>query len=138
MSESDKIAEEARRLASERAFTARRFLDVLDGGYYTDVDSSRVPAAERELLLPALRAMVSQRTGVVRLNAARALVQFGDRLGWDVLIECLQSEDFALRRAALDRLSTLAIRDRVRESACPIDADALLPALEPSLADSDR
>jgi hypothetical protein len=70
MSESDKIAEEARRLASERAFTARRFLDVLDRGYYTDVDSSRVPAAERELLLPALRAMVSQRTGVVRLNAA--------------------------------------------------------------------
>lgn len=138
MSESDKIAEKARRLASERAFTARRFLDVLDRGYYPDVDSSHAPAAERELLLPALRAMVEQRGGDVRLNAARALIEFGDRLGWDVLIECLQSEDSALRRGALDQLNPLGIRDRVRASGCPVDADALLAALEPSLVDPDR
>ncbi len=138
MSESDKIAEDARRLASERSFTARRFLSVLERGYYTDVNLSRVPAAERELLLPALRAMVGQRSGVIRLNAARALVEFGDRLGWDVLIECLRSEDSALRRGALDLLSRLGIRDRVRGCGCPIDTDALLAALEPSLADLDR
>jgi HEAT repeat protein len=138
MTESEKIAEEARRLASERAFSARRFLDVLDRGCYTDADLSHVPAAERELLLPALRAMVDQRSGVIRLNAARALVEFNDRLGWDVLIDCLQSEDSALRRAALDRLSRLGIRHRIRSPEPLIDADALLAALEPSLADSDR
>jgi HEAT repeat protein len=138
MSESDKIAEEARRLATERAFAARRFLSVLDRNHYTKLDLTHVPAAERELLLPALRAMVGERSGVIRLNAARALVEFDDRLGWEVLTECLQSEDSVLRRGALDWLTWLGIRDRMRSSEPPIDADALLAALEPSLADSDR
>jgi HEAT repeat protein len=138
MSASDEIAEEARRLASERTFTANRFLAVLEQGYYSDVDPTIVPTAERDLLLPALRAMVGQRNGTVRLNAAQALVEFGDDLGWEELIECLQSDDSALRSGALDRLSRLGIRDRVRSPNSPIDADALLIALEPSLVDSSR
>ena len=93
MSGSDETAEEARRLASERAFTARRFLAALDQGEYASVDLATVPAAERDLAMPALRAMARQRDGVIRLNATRAVVEFGDRLGGDVLIECLQSED---------------------------------------------
>ena len=62
MSGSDETAEEARRLASERAFTARRFLAALDRGEYTSVDLATVPAAERGLALPALRAMARQRS----------------------------------------------------------------------------
>ena len=42
-SNDDEIAEEARRLAKERSFSARRFLGVLDRGYYTDVDVANVP-----------------------------------------------------------------------------------------------
>src|SRR5579862_1572023 len=135
---SDETAEEARRLASERAFTARRFLAALDRGEYTSVNLATVPAAERDLALPALRAMARQRSGVIRLNAARALIEFGDRLGGDVLIECLQSEDSALRKGAIDRVSWLEFRDRMRSPNPPFDADALLVALEPSLADPDR
>jgi HEAT repeat protein len=138
MSGSDETAEEARRLASERAFTARRFLAALDRGEYTSVDLATVPAAERDLALPALRAMARQRGGVIRLNAARALVEFGDRFGGDVLVECLQSEDSALRKGAIDRVSWLEFRDRMRSPNPPFDADALLVALEPSLADPDR
>jgi HEAT repeat protein len=138
MSGSDETAEEARRLASERAFTARRFLAALDRGEYTSADLATVPAAERDLAMPALRAMVRQRSGVIRLNAARALVEFGDRLGGDVLIECLQSEDSVLRNGAIDRVSWLKFRDRMRSPNPPFDADAFLVALEPSLADPDR
>jgi HEAT repeat protein len=125
-------------LASERAFTARRFLAALDRGEYASVDLATVPPAERELAMPALRAMARQRSGVIRLNAARALIEFGDRLGGDVLIECLQSEDSALRKGAIDRISWLEIRGRMRSPNPPFDADALLVALEPSLADPDR
>lgn len=138
MGDNDEIAEEARRLASERTFTARRFLSVLDRGCYTDLDPAKVPAAERDFLLPALRTMVGQRSGVVRINAAFALVEFGDRVGSEVLIECLQSEDSKLRSDTLDSLTRLGIRDRVRLPNSPIDADALLIALEPSLADSSQ
>ena len=138
MSGSDETAEEARRLASERAFTARRFLAALDRGEYASVDLATVPAAERDLAMPALRAMARQRGGVIRLNAARALVEFGDRLGGDVLIECLQSEDSALRMGAIDRVSWLKFRDRMRSPNPPFDANAFLVALEPSLADPDR
>jgi hypothetical protein len=101
MNSNDEIAEEAHRLAKERAFTARRFLGVLDHGYYTNIDAANVPAAERDLLLPALRGMVNQRGGTVRLNAARALIDFGDPVGWEVLIACLQSDDSALRGKTL-------------------------------------
>jgi HEAT repeat protein len=138
MSGSDETAEEARRLAGERAFTAKRFLAALDRGGYTNVDLATVPDAERDLALPALRAMARQRSGIIRLNAARALVEFGDRLGGEVLIECLQSEDSALRKGAIDRVSWLQFRDRMRSPNPPFDADALLVALEPSLADPDR
>src|ERR1700731_3259108 len=138
MSGSDKTAEEAPRIASKRAFTARRFLAALDRGGFTEVDLATVPAAERDLALPALRAMARQRSGVIRLNAARALVEFGDRLGGEVLIECLQSEDLALRKGAIDRVSWLEFRDRMRSHNPPFDAEALLVALEPSLADPDR
>jgi HEAT repeat protein len=138
MSGSDETAEEARRLASERAFTARRFLAALDRGGYTNVDLATVPAAERDLALPALRAMACQRSGVIRLNAARALVELGDRLGGEVLIDCLQSEDSTLRKGAIDRVSWINFRDRMRSPNPPFDADALLVALEPSLADLDR
>jgi HEAT repeat protein len=138
MSGSDETADEARRLASERAFTARRFLAALDRGEYTSVDLATAPAAERDLAIPALRAMARQRGGVIRLNAARALVEFGDRLGGDVLIECLQSEDSVLRKGAIDRVSWLKFRDRMRSPNPPFDADAFLVALEPSLADPDR
>jgi HEAT repeat protein len=138
MSGSDETAEEARRLASERAFTARQFVAALERGEYTSVDLATVPAAERDLSIPALRAMARQRSGVIRLNAARALIEFGDRLGGDVLIECLQSEDPALRKGAIDCISWLEFRDRMRSPNPPFDADALLVALEPSLADPDR
>jgi HEAT repeat protein len=138
MSGSDETAEEARRLASERAFTARRFLAALDRGEYTGVDLATVPVAERDLAMPAIRAMARQRSGVIRLNAARALVEFGDRLGGDVLIECLQSEDSVLRTGAIDRVSWLKFRDRMRSPNPPFDANAFLVALEPSLADPDR
>jgi HEAT repeat protein len=134
--DNDEIAEEARRLASERTLTARRFLSVLDRGLYTDLDPAKVPAAERDFLLPALRTMVGQRTGVVRIDAARALVEFGDRVGSEVLIECLQSEDPKLLRDTLNCLTGLGLRDRVRLPNSPIDADALLIALEPSLEDA--
>jgi HEAT repeat protein len=134
----DETAEEVRRLVGERAFTARRLLAALDRGEYTNADLATVPAAERDLAMPALRAMARQRSGVVRLNAARALVEFGDRTGGDVLIECLQSEDSALRTGAIDRLSWLEFRSRMRSPNPPFDADALLVALEPSLADPDR
>jgi hypothetical protein len=81
---SDEIVEEARRLAKERSFSATRFLDVLDRGYYPDDEVANLPAAERDLLLPALRVLVDQRSGTVRPNAARALIDFGDRAGWGV------------------------------------------------------
>ena len=55
-----------------------------------------------------------------------------------MLIECLQSEDLALRKGAIDRVSWLEFRDRMRSPNPPFDADALLVALEPSLADPDR
>jgi hypothetical protein len=138
MSGSDETTEEARRLASERAFTARRFLAALDRGEYTRADLATVPAAERDLAIPALRAMARQRSGIVRLNAARALVEFGDRVGGQVLVECLQSEDSVLRKGAIDRLSWIELRTRMRSPNPPFDADALLRALEPSLADPDR
>ena len=79
---------------------------------------------------------MDQRSGTVRLNAARALIDFGDRVGWEVFIECLQSDDFALRGETLDHLNMLGIHDRVCSPNSPIDADALLIALERSLADS--
>jgi hypothetical protein len=132
MSGSDETAEEARRLASERAFTAERFLASLDQGEYTGADLAKARAAERDLALPALRTMARQRSGIVRLNAARALIEFGDRVGGDVLIECLQSEDSTLRKGAIDRLSWLEFRARMRSPLPPFDADALLVALEPT------
>lgn len=138
MSDSDEIAQEARRLAAERAFTAERFLSSLDRGYYTDFNPRNVPAAERDLLLPALRTMVEQHGGTNRLNAARTLVELNERLGWEVLIECLRSADSALHRGALDRLNWLKIRDRLRSSDPPIKAGELLAAFEPSLAGSDQ
>jgi HEAT repeat protein len=136
MSGSDETAEEARRLARERAFTARKFIAVLDQGYCPDLNPATVPAAERDLLLPALRAMVGQRSGTVRLSAACALAEFNDRLGWEVLIASLQSEDRVLRGETLARMESFGLRERVRSPDFPIDIDALLIALEPSLADS--
>lgn len=138
MPKNDEIAEQLRRLAGERAFTARRFLASLDQGQYTRPDLATVPAAERDLAIPELRVMARQRSGTVRLNAARALVEFGDRVGGDVLIECLQSEDSTLRRGAIDRLSWLEFRSRMHSLNPPFDADALLVALEPSLRDPGR
>src|SRR4029077_12866563 len=138
MSGSDETAEEARRLASERAFTARRVLAAPDQGGYTKVDLATVPAAERDLALPALRAMARQRSGVIRVHAALGLVEVGGHLGGEVLIECLQSEDSALRKGAIDRVSWLKFGERMRSPNPPFDADALLVALEPSLADPDH
>jgi HEAT repeat protein len=134
--ESDEIAKEARRLAKERSFSATRFLDVLERGYYPDDEVANVPAEERALLLPVLRVLVDQRSGAIRPNAARALIDFGDRAGWDVLIECLQSGDPALRRKTLDCLIALGVRDQVRSPNSSISANALLMALEPSLSNS--
>ena len=136
-SNDNEIANEARRLAKKRMFSARRFLGVLDRGYYTNIDVADVPAAQRDIF-PALRRMVDERSGTVRLNAARALVDFGDRVGWEVFIEYLQSDDSALRGKTLDHLTLLGIRDWVRSPNFPIDADALLIALERSLADSSQ
>ena len=137
MSGSDEIAKEARRLADERAFNARRFLAVLDRGEYLDVDQQTVPSDQRDLVLPALRAMVSARSGVVRVNAASALLKFGDPLGCAVLVESLQAQDSEIRRRALDRLISSGVGHRIRYCGLAIDGDAILTALEPSLADAD-
>ncbi len=66
------------------------------------------------------------------------MVDFGDRVRWEVFIEYLQSDDSALRGKTLDHLTLLGIRDWVRSPNFPIDADALLIALERSLADSSQ
>ncbi len=137
MSDSDDIAEKARRLAKKRAFDSRRFLAVLDRGAYIDVDPGTVPAAERELVLPALRAMVNAQNGVVRVNAASALLKFGDPLGCATLVDCLQSQQPETRRGALDRLISSGIGNRTRSYSLAIDAGAILTALEPSVADAD-
>lgn len=134
---SDEIAEEARRLAKKRAFNPRHFLAVLDRGEYIDVDPQAVPLAQRELVVPALRAMVSARSSVVRVNAASALLKFGDPLGCATLVESLQTQEPEVRRRALDRLISSGIGNRTRTHSLVIDADAILTALEPSVADAD-
>jgi hypothetical protein len=134
---SDEIANEARRLAKKRAFNPRRFLAVFDRGEYVDVDPQSVPAAQLDLVLPALRAMVSARSGVVRVNAASALLKFGDPLGCAVLVDCLQSQEPETRRRALNRLISSGIGNRIRSYSLAIDTDAILTALEPSVADAD-
>lgn len=135
---SDEIAKEARRLAKKRAFNPRHFLTVLGRGEYIDFDPHAVPLAQRELVVPALRAMVSTRSSVVRVNAASALLKFGDPLGCASLVESLQTPEREVRRRALDRLISSGIGDRTRTDSLAIDADAILTALEPSLADADR
>lgn len=137
MSGNDEIAEKARRLAKERAFNARRFLAALDRGDYAKIDAAAVPAVQRDLVLPALRATVSARDGVVRVNAASALLEFGDPLGCTVLVDCLQSDEPETRRGALARLISSGIGNRTRTHRLAIDADAILTALEPSVADVD-
>jgi HEAT repeat protein len=137
MSGSDEIAEEAGRLAKQRAFNASHFLAVLDRGDYVDVDPQTVPAAERDLVVPALRAMVSARSGVVRVNAGSALLKFGDSLGCATLVEALQAPELEIRRRALDRLIGSGIGNRTRSYSLAIDADAVLTALEPSVAEAD-
>lgn len=139
MSGSDEIAGKAHRLAEERAFNSRRFLAVLERGDYVDVDPQAVSAVERDLVIPALRAMVDARNGAVRINAASALLRFGDPLGGAVLIDCLQSQEAEIRRKALDRLISSGIghRTRTRSDSLAFDADAILSALEPSVADVD-
>ena len=70
----DEIAEEARRLIKERQFNPQRFLAEIDKGWYTDVELCDLPAVQRALLVPALRAMLPDRSGDIRLNIARALI----------------------------------------------------------------
>jgi HEAT repeat protein len=127
----------ARRLAKRRApkFDATRFLAAIERGAYIGGDLESVPAAQRDLVLPVLRAIVGERSGAVRLNVARALLEFGDPRGCEVLIECLQSKDSELRHGALDRLIWLGLDNWKRDRELPIAKDALLVALEPSLAD---
>lgn len=137
MSGSDEIAKKARRLVKDRAFNPRRFLAVLERGDYIDVDPQTVPAGERDLVIPALRAMVEARNGAVRINAASALLRFGDPLGCAALIDCLQSQEAEIRRKALDRLISSGIGNQIRSKSLAFDADAILTALEPSVADVD-
>lgn len=137
MSSGDEIAEEARRLAEERAFNPRRFLAVLERGDYLEVDPQAVSAVERDLVIPALRAMVDARNGAVRINAASALLRFDDPLGCAVLIDCLQSQHAEIRRKALVRLISSGIGNQTRSKSLAFDADAILTALEPSVADVD-
>lgn len=133
----DEILAGARRLAKRRApkFDAKRFLAVIECGAYIRGDLESVAAVQRDLVLPVLRALVGVRSGAVRLNAARALLEFGDPLGCEALIECLQSNDSELRHGALDRLIWLGLDNWKRDQELPIAKDALLTALEPSLAD---
>jgi hypothetical protein len=60
----DEIAEEARRLIKERQFSPQRFLAEIDKGWYTDVELCDLPAVQRALLVPALRAMLPDRSGI--------------------------------------------------------------------------
>jgi hypothetical protein len=134
---SDEIAEKARRLAKRRTFNPGRFLAVFERGDYVDIDPQAVPAVQRDLVLPVLRAMVNAESGTVRLNAASALFKFGDPVGCSVLIDCLQSQRPEIRRRALDRLISSGIGNRKRSYNLPIDANGILTALEPSVADTD-
>jgi HEAT repeat protein len=135
----DETAEEARRLANERAFNPERFLALLDRGGYSKSEIDDLRAEQRSSLLPALRAMVVERSGIVRLNVAVALLQLGDPSGSETIVECLMGEDRDLRRAALDRLMTWLPHDHEKGGyKAPIDADAVLAALERSLAGADR
>jgi HEAT repeat protein len=124
-------------LAKERAFNPRHFLAALERGEYVNVDPEVVPPVQRDLVLPALRAMVGSRSDAVRVNAASALFKFGDPLGCAVLVDCLQSQESEIRRSALDRLISSGMGNQTRNYSLAIDADAILTALEPSVADVD-
>lgn len=137
MSGSDEIAERAHQLAEQRAFNPRHFLAALERGEYVSVDPAVVPPVQRDLVLPALRAMVRSRSGAVRVNAASALLKFGDPLGCVAVVDCLQAQEPETRRAALDRLISSGIGNRARSCDLVVDADAILTALEPSVADVD-
>ncbi len=132
----DEIAEQARRLAKEQAFSPERFVAILERGAYTSVDSPNLPAAEREIVLPMLRALLRERGGVVQLNVARALLELGDPLGSEVLAECLASGSHELRDTALYALTFFPHNPQTGGYAVPIDPDAILAALEPTLADA--
>jgi hypothetical protein len=67
-----------------------------------------LPAVQRALLVPALRAMLPDRSGDIRLNIARALFELGDHLGWQTLHQCLTGDDAQSQQGALKRLSDLS------------------------------
>jgi HEAT repeat protein len=133
----DEIAAEARRLIREIEFNPQRFLRGLDEGWYTEAELSELPAEQRALLVPALQAMLPNRTGKIRLNVARALLELGDPLGWQTFRECLSGDDAALCLGALERLIKLPHDPQKRGYKAPIDADAVIEALERPLASAD-
>ena len=128
----DEIAEEARRLIKERQFNPQRFLAEIDKGWYTDVELCDLPAVQRALLVPALRAMLPDRSGDIRLNIARALFELGDHLGWQTLHQCLTGDDAQSQQGALKRLSDLSYGQKARGYKMFVDAG--VDALERPLA----
>jgi HEAT repeat protein len=128
----DEIAEEARRLIKEREFSPQRFLAALDKGWYTDVELCDLPAVQRVLFVPALQAMLPDRSGNIRLNIARALFELGDHLGWQTLHQCLTGRDAQLQQGALKRLSELSYRQKALGYKMFVDAG--VEALEQPLA----
>jgi hypothetical protein len=130
----DEIAAEARRLIRENEINPQRFLRALDEGWYTEAELSELPAEQRVLLVPALQAMLPNRTGRILLNVAQALLELGDPLGWQTFRECLSGDDAALCLGALERLIKLPHDPQKRGYKAPIDADAVIEALERPLA----
>src|ERR1700739_1630867 len=98
MSEEDEIAAEAHRLAEERSYSPERFLAILNRGAYYDYEIWRLPASQRDVLLPPLRAMAREREGAVRLNAAYALLQLNAPAGRDVIVACRKEPQTELRK----------------------------------------
>lgn len=137
MSEEDEIAAEAHRIAEERSYSPERFLAMLDRGLYQNFDLSSLPTSQRDLLLPALRSMAQERSGVVRLNAAVALLELGDPVGCQIIVACLKAPEFEVRNGALDRLSWFGLKKHEREHRLHAagEADAILGGLESCIAD---
>lgn len=138
MGDGDEIAREACRLAEEQAFTPERFISTLEQGWYTDVALGNLPAAQRGVLLPALKAMLGRRSGIVRLHVAQALLELGDPSGSDVFVKSLTDGDRKLQRAALRALTSFPRDAGTLAYRVPIDADALFAALDYLLAGGDR
>jgi HEAT repeat protein len=91
-----------------------------------------LPAVQRALLVPALRAMLPDRSGDIRLNIARALFELGDHLGWQTLHQCLTGDDAQSQQGALKRLSDLSYGQKARGYKMFVDAG--VDALERPLA----